>query len=329
MSGTSSKRTATSSSPVLHPTSYQLRSLVLDYLCHNCYISTAKAFARDSTVQQLDADGDEILDVPGDVGRPDAFRLSESLLVQIDLRKQIRIHILSGRVDEAIDLLNSHFPSVLSESKAESFPVIRTKSSDTEYVTSTSVEPPHLLLNLRILAFSEACRTVPLEYLPAGSSSLPSAAPPLEHESIDTFASSEQQVSLLTKAQKLYSLANSLTNHSDRARYLKELENVGGLLAYKVPEQSSMAKYLTMERREAVADQINRAILEKTGFSPISSLELITRYTSTLWSFARQYEARPTPGAVLPPVNRSSDKEDRDRELVPLFDLQQFLGTKP
>lgn len=109
MSGTSSKRT-TSSSPVLHPTSYQLvrtphsdsldrdssllpqRSLVLDYLCHNCYISTAKAFARDSTVRQLDADGDEILDVPGDVGRPDAFRLSESLLVQIDLRKGESAH---------------------------------------------------------------------------------------------------------------------------------------------------------------------------------------------------------------------------------------------
>lgn len=172
---------------------------------------------------------------------------------------EIRIHILGGRVDEAIDLLNSHFPSVLSESKAEFSPsgfAIRTKSSNTEYITSTSVEPAHLLLNLRILAFSEACRTVPLEYPPAGSSSLLSAAPPLEHESKDTSA-------LLTKAQKLYSLANSLTNHSDRARYLKELENVGGLLAYKVPEQSSMAKYLTMERREAVADQINRAILGK------------------------------------------------------------------
>lgn len=169
-------------------------------------------------------------------------------------------------MDEAIDLLNSHFPSVLSESRAESFPsgfAIRTKSSNTEDVFSTSAEPAHLLLNLRILAFSEACRTVPLEYPPAGSLSLSSAAPPLEHGNKDTSVCSDQQVSLLTKAQKLYSLANSLTNHSDRAIYLKELENVGGLLAYKIPEQSSMAKYLTMERREAVADQINRAILGK------------------------------------------------------------------
>jgi len=111
MSGTSSKPTATSSSPVLHPTSYQLvstphdslnrnrsssllpqRSLVLDYLCHNCYINTAKAFARDSTVRQLDADGDEILEVPGDVGGRDTFRLSGSLLAQMDLRKRGGAH---------------------------------------------------------------------------------------------------------------------------------------------------------------------------------------------------------------------------------------------
>lgn len=68
---------------------------------------------------------------------------------------------------------------------------------------------------------------------------------------------------LLTTAQKLYALSNTLPNPVDRATYLKELENVGGLLAYKVPEKSSMAKYLTLERREAVADQINRAILSK------------------------------------------------------------------
>ena len=73
-----------------------------------------------------------------------------------------------------------------------------------------------------------------------------------------------QQMALLTTAQKLYALSNTLPNPVDRATYLKELENVGGLLAYKVPEKSSMAKYLTLERREAVADQINRAILSKS-----------------------------------------------------------------
>jgi hypothetical protein len=41
------------------------------------------------------------------------------------------------------------------------------------------------------------------------------------------------------------------------------LDQVGGLLAYKVPEKSPMARYLSQGRREAVADQINAAVLCK------------------------------------------------------------------
>lgn len=36
------------------------RALVLDYLCHNCYTETARAFARDTAVRHIDKDGDEI-----------------------------------------------------------------------------------------------------------------------------------------------------------------------------------------------------------------------------------------------------------------------------
>lgn len=73
---------AAMTNPISNPTSYQLvrpikdafllfetsnfvffqRSLVLDYLCHNCYTRTATAFSRDSTIRHLDADGDEIVD---------------------------------------------------------------------------------------------------------------------------------------------------------------------------------------------------------------------------------------------------------------------------
>ena len=144
-------------------------------------------------------------------------------------------------------------------------------SNNIEYVSSTSTEPAHLILNLRILAFSEACRTIPLEYPPSNHSALTSS---ISTSTITTPAQSlaadmednpdSQQMALLTTAQKLYALSNTLPNPVDRATYLKELENVGGLLAYKVPEKSSMAKYLTLERREAVADQINRAILSKS-----------------------------------------------------------------
>ncbi|KAF9469151.1 CTLH/CRA C-terminal to lish motif domain-containing protein, partial [Collybia nuda] len=307
------------------------RSLVLDYLCHNCYTNTARAFARDSTVRHLDADGDEINNKPSDYAG-----LSAGFLKHVDLREKIRAHILSGRVDDATELLNEYFPSVLSGlipsptlSEDKKIP------SNMNYIASTSVDPAHLTLNLRILSFIEACRTVPLDYLPASDISKSpqptTATPEVPTEPL------EAQMVLLSKAQKLHALATALPNAADRAIYLKELNNVGGLLAYKVPETSSIAKYLSQERREAVADQINSAILDRSALPSVSSLELLTRYISTIWSFAHQYSVNPRPGALLPPTTSSyahntessTKSSDSEQEVVPPFDLQLFLNLKP
>jgi hypothetical protein len=265
--------------------------LVLDYLCHSCYTKTAAAFCRDNPARQLDADGDEILSETSGFSRS-----VEEMLKQVRLREgdyllcspviclcvkliacpEIHTEILSGRVEEAISSLNKHFPSVLSENLSPTTPKYemayskphpdtRAVMANLEYVSSTSTEPAHLILNLRILAFSEACRTVPLKYPPEDRDSI---GTPMDTESEfemkdDSPNAQEQQMSLLMKAQKLYALTNMLSDPADRATYLKELNNVGGLLAYQVPEKSSISKYLTMERREAVADQINRAILSE------------------------------------------------------------------
>jgi hypothetical protein len=181
---------------------------------------------------------------------------------------EIRIHILSGRVDEATALLNEHFPLVLSEAELDtSLPTALRKLAPR--LVSTSLCPTNLSLNLRILAFTEASRTVPLEYNPhldraeeSSSYALPATSEPLPkspiYEQDDPVA---KQTELLYLAQKLYSSASQLQNANDRAAYLKELGNVGALLAYKHPENSPMAKYLSQARREAVADQINTAIL--------------------------------------------------------------------
>jgi len=37
------------------------RAMVFDYLCHNSYTNTARAFVADSAVRHLDDDGDEIM----------------------------------------------------------------------------------------------------------------------------------------------------------------------------------------------------------------------------------------------------------------------------
>ena len=154
----------------------------------------------------------------------------------------------------------------------EDIPGASSTSEKLEYLPATSVNPAHLSLNLRIQAFIEAARTIPLLYYPPGSST-PLPHPPLlsaatKHSKADdedaVMSEPETEaanVQLLHRAQSLYSETNQLTRPEDRARYLVELGQIGGLLAYTTPEKSPLAAYMTQRRREGVADQIDSAIL--------------------------------------------------------------------
>lgn len=61
---------------------------MLDYLCHSCYTRTARAFAQDSTVRHLDADGDEMVARRED--ERDSTGVTEEDLKQVEIRRGIR-----------------------------------------------------------------------------------------------------------------------------------------------------------------------------------------------------------------------------------------------
>lgn len=157
-------------------------------------------------------------------------------------------------------LLNEHFPAVLSVDYERPPQII--PPGRFAYLPATSVDPSHLALNLRILRFIEAARTRPLPY-PEHS------APPATNDHITNDTRNTQReneaspasADLLHRAQALYSEASSLPVPSDRALYINELSQACAILAYREPEVGPMAKYMTQDRREAVADQVDRAIL--------------------------------------------------------------------
>jgi len=260
----------------------------------------------------------------------DFVELPQSVLNQVVLREKIQDFILSGKLDEAIEHLNKYFPQVLSFKSVDS--ATTSSCSGLEYVTSKSVDPEHILLNLRILAFIEACRTVPLPYPPSQSPVLPSptsvstskkrSSGCLDEEDPEC---QEQQTALLKSAQKLYALANVITDATHKSTYLKELANVGGLLAYKVPEESPVSKYLSQERREAVAEQVNSAILHSLGLPTMSYVEFYTRYTTTVWSFLHELDVKLPADAPRPPGSMSQVKGG---DTAPQFNLGSFLDTK-
>lgn len=65
----------------------------------------------------------------------------------------------------------------------------------------------------------------------------------------------------LSYIQILHATCMELTNHKSRAMYMKEIENVCALLAYRDLEKSPVRKYLDQRRRIALAEQINSAII--------------------------------------------------------------------
>ncbi len=202
----------------------------------------------------------------------------------------VQTSILSGCIDDAIDRLNADFPSTLPSSMST---CADTKSSTTteeerpqskfvKTVLPFTVEPAHLYLDLRILAFIEASRTKPLPpyplTIPAASDPEPATriSPPNNFRDPSGEADADAHLTRLLKhVREIYDCAQALQDPHERAEYQHELSAVSGLLAYKVPEQSPMAKYLTQARRETTADEINSAIL-RVSSSSISRIEILT-----------------------------------------------------
>ncbi|KAG8902850.1 hypothetical protein FRB99_004012 [Tulasnella sp. 403] len=228
---------------------------------------------------RIDVDGDQVMD--GAFVAEEPIGLDEETLGIASLRREIREHILEGRIDAARQMLDVKFPSVLNVPPktrlgTSSIPTtLQTPSAPTQTDSSSSsqqtthpqspfsLDPRHLSLNLHIQEFIESMRTIPLSRsYPASSST--------QHIGASTFADGAPSIPLsdpetfVPKAQQLALLVSELPSALDRDTYSMELDGVSALMAYSVPESSPVSKYMGMERREAVAEQINSAILCQT-----------------------------------------------------------------
>lgn len=104
---------------------------------------------------------------------------------------------------------------------------------------------------------------MPLPYHPSGNTTPPSPPPPQGDIVDEDKETADQRATerLLHRAQNLYAEANRLPNPAERGQYLLELGKVGSLLAYRIPEDGPVTQYLGQDRREALADSIDSAIL--------------------------------------------------------------------
>ncbi|KAG8694038.1 hypothetical protein FRC09_010096 [Ceratobasidium sp. 395] len=319
-------------------------------------------------------------------------KVSEDVLEGVGVRRIIRKAILSGKIDEAIELITHHLPAFLpitspdtsapspthnlqpgshdlpqtdltlsSSDSPESFssrattpteptpepvqssekvaqkvdaPTMDTSQTGSPKPTDAresstpdgtprgnntsslgrSVNPLHILLNLRVQQFLEAVRTVPLQPDLHERNGTPSVRSGEEHSETDpdvnmhapgspaargdfgdppesplTLAASDaagsmaRQRHLFELASQLYQNVKGLKCSVDREIYEKEIEQVCSLMIGPCPEQSLAAPYLSMKRREALADQVNSSMLHFVGESPAPALQIWAQTTRVVW----------------------------------------------
>jgi hypothetical protein len=241
---------------------------VLEYLVHEGYARTARAFGRGTVVRELDADGDEVPPPAEEetdaefLARRNGERARRSRGCMRAHGADIRALILAGRADDALWALEAHFPAVLAPVPAPDADAPRAPedaNAPRPFVAATSLEPAHVALNLRIMAFVEDVRAEPLGSPPSPVDPLADETPATPPPALDP----ERAARLIARARKLQKFARALPRAADRAVYGAELARVCALLAYVPASRAPAAQraYLGSARRAAVAAQVNAAIL--------------------------------------------------------------------
>lgn len=199
-------------------------------------------------------------------------------------------YILSGAITRAVDALHAHFPTVLTPGPVtngassngagpRSSVSGATNGSNGSYVAPPraprptgpsspsndhatpvfprSTDADHVRLNLQIQQFIESFRQI----VPSAPSSPTSSIGSLN-------GSTGESVSValnvaLAALQGLHADASRM-RPEHRSVYLHEVKDVGGLLAYTDPENSTLAGFLDQARRVALAQQVNAAILRES-----------------------------------------------------------------
>ncbi|KAN0065999.1 hypothetical protein ACQY0O_000091 [Thecaphora frezii] len=325
--------------------------------------------------------------------------LSSAEVRAVKMRKEIRDHIIEGRIRMAIDLCNAHFPSVLNgdalagsarqSSKARAHARTADDAASLLHVPTrqpsptsapgdrvlpanpTSLDPSHLLLNLQIQVFIEIIRSATASnpglasapspqlsspaYLPAfaaaahapgiAAASISRAASPAPSSSSSTGSATSATGSAaavnpalhsaLAMAQSLYTSAQRLPSYW-RAMYLKELEQVTALLAYPDVEHSPVRRFLHRSRKVALAEQVNSAILFRTGKPSQPLIESAVRQTAFIYNTLHAEKvAVPHDHAVFSvagcpsgPYEETLSKKNGGGKVLPPWSFRNFLAER-
>ena len=267
----------------LHPPddeSTVIHKLIGQYLAHEGYVETAKAFAKDVHDQQEPLSSEpQPFQIPNSEDDIHAFN-----------RQKIRKSILDGDIDKALKYTNSFYPHVLEEernrdihfrlrcrkfiemmrrfsdlSAATSSPTTVTKSVDslgsnghTEEADDMNdgEEPTDTQMELDDQLHREASKSLDL---PSDDVDMDAS------QELPQKASFMKQNELLEQALAYGRELQSTFGGDPRQQIKKQLSDIFAIMAYTNPTESVVGQLLDPQGRVQIAEEINGAILGKLG----------------------------------------------------------------
>ncbi|PWW75617.1 SPRY-domain-containing protein [Tuber magnatum] len=254
-----------------------IQALVSQYLAHDGYVDTARAFSDDvqNEARALDS---------GRSGSLKALEMKEDK--DAIHRQKIRGAILEGDVDRALDLTDKHYPAVLPNNQAIFFrlrcrklvEMIRQFAEtvhDGPAGSSGSHDDPMVGVFAQDMEIDD----------PAGAGAGWEEMDVEDEDGsggVETGMGADQTKNALDAAVKYGQDLRVEFSSDTRPEIRKALEEAFSLLAYTDPRNSVLAHLLDEEGRVSVAEELNSAILVSMGRSSVAALERLVQQSTVL-----------------------------------------------
>ncbi|KAI5785931.1 concanavalin A-like lectin/glucanase domain-containing protein [Geopyxis carbonaria] len=243
-----------------------IQALVSQYLTHDGYVDTARAFAKDIYHERQALDSTS--------GRSNTHPLDPKGDTDAVNRQKIRNAILQGDVDHALKLTNTFYPKVLEDNELLYFRLRRRKLVEMIRAVSETVQACPKNGHTHEGYIQDMDIDDPVHF---GSE--------WENMEVEDYDSGDAKVEVNNALDAAVEYGQKLRvdfSSDTRPEIKKPLEEAFSLLAYTDPKSSVLAHLLDENGRIADAEELNSAILVSLGKSSVAALERLIKQSSVL-----------------------------------------------
>ncbi|KAF2246434.1 SPRY-domain-containing protein [Trematosphaeria pertusa] len=264
-----------------------IHTLVGQYLAHDGYVETARAFAEEVIEEVKAVLNDENAEIPYQETVEDLDAIN---------RQKIRAAILDGDIDKALKHTTAYYPSVLRDNeniyfklRCRKFIEMIRKCNELNAQCHPIPTPPSkrsttsTLNNRNSTATDDYDFEMELDEQLGMHNGAPHWNHPEHMDDEDELEDKEAKLAQLTQDTIQYGMELKSEFATDPRREVKRaLEDTFALIAYENVRESALAPLLETAGRVPVAEELNSAILVSLGKSSSAALERLVQQTEAL-----------------------------------------------